>query len=344
MELQIIDPAEYPEWDSVLLHSNDHSFFHSSAWARVLKESYKYKPFYFVFFEGDRLALLMPIMEVQSFLTGVRGVCLPFTDQCPAYKLKSELLPIAVSKAIDYARQARWRYIEWRDTGYFAHGASSWDMYYTHDIDLAKSEHELFSSLRDSNRRCIKKAVREGVSIQVTQTLDSLKSFYVLNCITRRRHGLPPQPFVFFKNVFDHVISRDLGIVVAARHSNKVIASSIFFHFGTSAIYKYGASDFVYQTLRPNNLVMWEAIKWYQQRGFMAMNLGRSDPRDQGLLQYKRAWGAKETTIHYYRYDVRKQMFLKDCKKGSSFLNILVARLPTFILRLAGRLLYRHIG
>jgi len=344
MDFQIIDPTEYPRWDSILLSSNDHSFFHSSAWARVLKESYKFKSFYFVHFEGEQLALLMPLMEVHSFLTGVRGVCLPFTDQCPPYKLNNEFLRVAVSKAIDYARQARWRYIEWRDTGYFALGAPPWETYYTHDIDLANSEHELFSSLKDSNRRCIKKAVREGVSVQVAQTLDSLKSFYLLNCITRRRHGLPPQPFVFFKNVFEYVISKNLGIVVEASYSNKVIASSIFFHFGTSAIYKYGASDFVYQTLRPNNLVMWEAIKWYRDRGFTAMNLGRSDPNDQGLLQYKRAWGAKETAIHYYRYDLRKGMFLKDCKKGSSFFNILFARLPTIILRLAGRLLYRHMG
>ena len=44
----------------------------------------------------------------------------------------------------------------------------------------------------------IKKALKEGVEVQLHNSFESVKSFFKLNCMTRKRHGLPPQPFKFF--------------------------------------------------------------------------------------------------------------------------------------------------
>ena len=80
--IQIVDPTHFPSWDSMLLRTPGASFFHGSAWARVLSESYGYTPLYFSLIENERLRALVPMMEVDSFLTGKRGVSLPFTDYC----------------------------------------------------------------------------------------------------------------------------------------------------------------------------------------------------------------------------------------------------------------------
>jgi hypothetical protein len=73
MTLQIINPITYPGWDDLLLSTPDCSFFHSSAWARVLAESYSYTPKYFTMMDDGRLVALIPVMEVNSFLTGVHA-------------------------------------------------------------------------------------------------------------------------------------------------------------------------------------------------------------------------------------------------------------------------------
>jgi len=70
MELKILNPLEYPGWDDLLLTNENYSFFHCSAWARVLHESYGYKPLYFTGIENGSLSALIPVMEVNSFLTG----------------------------------------------------------------------------------------------------------------------------------------------------------------------------------------------------------------------------------------------------------------------------------
>lgn len=344
MAFQLLNPKEHPDWDEQLLRSGDHSFFHTSGWARVLEATYGFKPLYFVRQEDGRFSLIMPMMEGHGPLKGKRGIALPFTDRCAPHVQEPESVKAAVQYAIDYGEKNNWRSIEWRDGRYGPEGAPAWETFLVHEIGLRKTETDLFKSLSSNNRRNITKALREGVSVRIDRSADSLKSFYRLNCITRKRHGLPPQPFIFFKNVYEYILSRDLGQVISAYHAGKVIAASIFFHFGTEALFKYGASEMEHQGLRPNNLLMWEALKWYNDREFETLSLGRTELDNRGLLRYKRAWGAKESVLEYFRYDVGEKAYLVKHRVRGELSRFLLARTPIGILRTIGRLLYRHVG
>ena len=181
------------------------------------------------------------------------------------------------------------------------------------------------------------------MTIRFEHTLEALRGFYRLHCLTRRKHGLPPQPFFFFRNILDHIVSRDHGVIVSAFLSGKVIASSVFFHLGPSAIFKYGASDPASLAHRPNNLVMWEAIKWYRARKATAFNLGRTEIDNEGLRRFKLSWGASEGALIYSRYDFDRVAFARASLRGNHPLK-LFSRIPIPVLRLAGRLFYKHIG
>jgi hypothetical protein len=343
MALQIVNPLEIPNWDDLVLATGKASFFHSSAWARVLHESYGYKPLYFASFEDGELISLMPFMEVSSWLTGKRGVSLPFTDQVSAIAPDKTMFEKLVKGVTDYGEKAGWKYIEWRDGALFPEEENASESHYIHELNLLKTERELFSGLRDSTRRNIEKANKAHVSVEVSQSLGSVKSFYRLNCITRKRHGLPPQPFYFFNKIFEHVLAKDHGFVVSATHSGQVLASAVFFHFGKSAIYKYAASDMAQQVLRPNNVLMWEAIKWCRENGLESFSFGITEPENKGLLQFKRGWRGTETRVANYRLDLKCDAFSTDCGKVKSSYSVCKI-LPLPVLRLAGGLLYRHLG
>ena len=153
----------------------------------------------------------------------------------------------------------------------------------------------------------------------------------------------PPQPRRFFEKVFEHVLSGGHGLVISVRFGNKIIASSFYFHFGNRVMFKYGASEWDYLHLRPNNLIMWEVIRWYGDRKFSTLSLGRTDLDNRGLLRYKRAWGAEESLRRYYRYDIKKRIFLTQRPRQEAYRKIL-SRIPVGILRVIGRLAYRHLG
>ncbi len=343
MNLQIVNPVENSEWDDLLLKSGDHSFFHTSGWARVLAESYRYTPVYLTAFENVRLSLLMPFMEISSRLTGKRGVSLPFTDHCDPFVLDQETLPDAVKYMIHIGKQRDWNYVEWRIAGDFITGAVVAESHVTHNLDLGRTESELFSGLRESNRRNIRKAAKAGVTVRFEHSPEALRVFYRLHCRTRRRHGLPPQPLSFFQHIREHVLTRGFGVIVSAMFLGQVIASSIFLHFGPVAIFKYGSSDTGFLAHRPNNLVLWEAARWYKARGAKSLSLGRTDTNNPGLLRFKRSWGATECALRFYRYDLRRDVFSQS-SSHSVRPHALLSKVPLSALRLMGRALYRHIG
>ena len=344
MELTIINPLEYPGWDELLLTNENCSFFHSSSWARVLCESYKYKPLYFTSIDNGKLSDLIPVMEIQSLLTGRRGVSLPFTDYCqPIMSGKSHFKEI-IDYIIDYGKRAGWKYIEWRGGEDYFQDTIHSSFYYGHTLDLTQNEQELLSSFRSSTKRNINKAIKEGVVIDICNSLESIKEFYRLHCITRKHHGLPPQPFYFFKKIYEHIISKKKGFVVLASFKQRAISGAVYFHFRDQAIYKYGASDKSYQKLRANNLVMWEAIKWYAQNGFKHFSFGRTDLDHEGLLQFKRGWGTNEKTIKYHKYNFKKASFISERSKLAGFHNKVFNVTPIPVLKLVGSMLYKHMG
>lgn len=82
-----INPLIYPEWDSLVEANAGSSFFHRTAWARILHETYGHLPIYFCRFVDGRLEELLAIMEVSSPWTGCRGSRFP----SPMFALRSRV-------------------------------------------------------------------------------------------------------------------------------------------------------------------------------------------------------------------------------------------------------------
>jgi hypothetical protein len=134
-----INPLLYQGWDSLLAAHPGSSFFHMTAWARVLHETYGHFPIYFSRFVDGRLEELLPIMEITSPFTGCRGVSLPFTDVCSA--LQTTLHPRALHQlAIEHSRRRNWHSLECRSNDSEWPGASPSLNYYGHAIDLRQGK------------------------------------------------------------------------------------------------------------------------------------------------------------------------------------------------------------
>jgi len=343
-ELTLINPVEQKNWNNLLLNTPGCSFFYTAGWADVLIRSYNYQPFYFCHKQKNGLDCLLPIMEVASPLTGKRGVCLPFTDFCEPLAANKDQFQELLGRAMELGRKRKWRYLEIRGGEKYLAEEKPSQVFGGHELDLSCDQQQLLSGLRNSTRRNIKKAQHEKVQVHVSTSLKALQEFCRLNILTRREHGLPPQPDRFFQNLYDCVIAQNMGFVVTASASGQIIAANVYLHFDKDVIYKYGASDRQYQHLRANNLVMWEAIKWSAAQGFKQMTLGRTEPEHKGLMQFKAGWGAKTYRICYYKYDLKQNAFVSESGSIHPVMNNIFSKLPPFALRTLGSILYRHMG
>jgi hypothetical protein len=342
--LEIINPLDHPEWDKLVLTSSGCSVFHTSFWARVLHDSYGYRPCYLARKCSDRLDVLVPMMEIQSLLTGKRGVSLPFTDYCEPIVQDENGWRDAMAYLKEYGKNAKWKYLEIRGGGDWFGQIPLFSHFYGHILKLQTDTDALYAQLKSSTKRNIGKATREGVTVVRSNTLDAVRSYYTLHCLTRKKHGLPPQPYSFFQNIFKHIISRGHGEIGLAEFHGKIIAGALYLHFGNEATYKFGASDSKYLHLRPNDLLMWEAIQHYSRNGYGKFCFGRTEPDNAGLRQFKRGWGAEETVIRYYKYDMGNSEFITETASISSLSTRIIQMMPLPVSKLIGHMLYRHVG
>lgn len=344
MRCEVLNPLKVANWDDLLSPHPDANFFHTQSWAKVLSETYGYEPEYFSVFAEDKLIFLLPMMEVRSLLTGRRGVSLPFTDYVQPLVTCVDGLQEIWPDLVEHAKKSRWQHIDLRGDSFTQTASTVYESFYQHEIRLEKEPKQLFQRLSSNNKRNIKKVLQNGVEIEIRDDVSAVDEFYNLNAITRKRHGVPSQPYVFFKNLFKSISSDGRGIVVLAKKDGTVVAASVYLFLGDNAIYKYGASNKEAGALRANNLVMWEAINWLSKRGFKSLNLGRTDKDNLGLLRYKNGWAAEQRTINYYRYSVNENRFVAK-KQGSCSLGTRFFRTaPVAVSNILGGVLYRHVG
>lgn len=342
--LQIVNPLTFSGWDEWVLATPGYSFFHSLAWAKVLNLSYQLKPIYFAGLKATGLSTLVPMMETRTFWRRKKAISLPFSDYTKLIFENSEDAAQILEKIIAFGKQQKWQSIEFRDDSGLPEKINPVSQYFIHELNLTVGLDRLYANFRASTRRNIKTAGQKGVEVRFHNTYDALNDYYRLHCVTRRKHGVPPQPDYFFRNIYQQVIGQKQGWIVLAQYQNRIVAGAIFFHFGKQALYKFGASDEKYLQLRTNNLVMWEAIRYYCQNGYEILNFGRTDLDNEGLRRFKNGWGGNEQIICYYKYDLENDAFTTITAKPGRRYQKIAQWLPIRVLKPVGALLYRHLA
>jgi hypothetical protein len=251
--------------------------------------------------------------------------------------------PCVVHKLIEVARERKWKFFEIRGGRVIEPSATPALEFYGHTLDLRCCTEQLFTRLKSCARRALRKAERSCLSLQVTRTREAVLAFYRLHTRTRRRHGLPPQPLSFFMNIHDEIIKPGLGFVVTASARSRCVAAAIFFHFDNKAVYKFSASDERCQELRGSNLIIWEGIRFLLQNGAATLHFGRTSLENEGLRRFKLTWGAEEEKIKYLKFDGVAKTWVPRRDAASGLHELVFARLPLTLNRLAGAVIYPHL-
>jgi hypothetical protein len=177
----------------------------------------------------------------------------------------------------------------------------------------------------------------------IDHSMEGISAYYRLHALTRKRHGLPPQPFSFFREIHKELIAKGNGFVAIARRDKVSAAAAVFLRAGKHAVYKFAASEGSLSNLRGNNLVVWEAIRRLVEMGCESLHFGRTALNNAGLRRFKLAWGAKEEVTHYCKYDVTQGSWVRSPDLTKGFQNFIFGNLSLSINRLAGSIIYPHL-
>ena len=310
-------------------------------WMRILQETYGYNSVFFVGVDQSKWKAVLPLVEIDSRLTGKRGVCIPFSDLgCVLHNGDQQSVRDLLAEAKTYGKKHGWKYLELRG-GYEDGSGVGASEYLYHTLALGTDEQQVFSGFSDNVKRNIRKCERCGVQIGRTTSEQALRSFYQLHTKNRKRHGLPVQPYRFFQSIRRNLFETDHGYLVEAVHEGRVISSHLYCFYGDKIFYKYGASEQRSLSVRPNNGIIWDTIRWALANGYKELSFGRTDMEDTGLARFKASWGAESKVIRYWRCGLCAAVLQNDC---SGRCIPLLAHMPNFVSRAIGELLYRHFG
>jgi hypothetical protein len=343
-----IEPLKDPRWAHFVESHPGSSVFHTTAWLEALYRTYGYSSVVYTDEPpGVELKSGVPFCHINSWLTGSRFVSVPFADHCePLVESPTTLIGLC-SRLLQPPLSSQHAYVEMRPLQLLPGLGQPWEpgsVYHWHRIDLSPSLPILFRNChRDSVQRKIRRAEREHLQYESGRSEALLTAFYRLLLLTRRRHGIPPQPITWFRNLIA-CFGNALTIRVASMSGQPAAAILTLRHKNT-LVYKYGCSDVRMNKYGGTHLLFWRAIEEAKEENLLTFDLGRTDIANEGLTTFKNRWGAISEPLIYHRLplSVRSDSG-KISKMVTGFGKKLLPYLPDTVFVAIGELLYRHAG
>ncbi len=349
MQIYEIDPLRDRRWQELVERDPRASVFHTVSWLKCLRLTYGYKPVVFTTSPAAReLQNGLLFCRIDSWLTGRRLVSLPFADHCDPLCDSDDSLDFLIRYLQTTLERQNLRYLEFRPADETFRPISEMNRFrpaarfYLHLLDLRPELQELLRSLdKDSVQRRIQRAERAGLSEKCGRSDRLLSDFYSLFVMTRGRHGLPPIPLSWFRNLIR--FSGEALEIRIAYNGAIPIAAILTLRNKHTAYYKYGCSNVQFNKLGAIPWLLWRAIAAAKLNGASQFDLGRTEEDNAGLLLFKNHWVSNPLPLVYWRFpETRSLHSINGWKR--KILHSTFSSMPGALRKMAGNLIYRHIG
>ncbi len=314
MEAEVLDHTaiDAADWDKFIEESPQGMIYHKYHYISNLCTQWQAV----VVRNGEQLLALMPFeakkkygisYSLQPVFAQYWGICFPPMNSkiSRTYELKKQYTKLIIDKIpkririFNYHFSPRFDYplpLIW--SGYKLTPRD------TYQVDIAKTEEEIYAEFAENTRRDIKKAQKAGITIQQHNHFDTL-----LN-IGERSWGknvksVKPEQYQSLKKVYNHFSKTGESYLLTAQTGNGDIAAGIlFFTFKDTTIYYFGGTAPEYKQSGAMSLIIWEAIKNARNNGYKVFDFDGS--MIEPIERFLRGFGA--VPVPYMR--VRKNSLL----------------------------------
>lgn len=173
-------------------------------------------------------------------------------------------------------------------------------------MDLTSPE-IIWENIHSKNRNMIRKAEKNGITIEHGQGMDLFDKFIeIYNATMDKDHA---EEYYYFKRPFYESIHNDLRDnyeMFYAMYEDKPIAMSIMIFANGRLNYHLSGSDIEYRNLAPSNLLLYKAALWGCEQGMKTFHLGGGvGSGEDNLYKFKAAFNK----VSDYQFSIGKQIF-----------------------------------
>lgn len=303
MKLDFIDRIEPDAWDEAIAPFDSRHLFHKSRWLNFLEETQNGQIVRFRILEGRKesgyfVGLIVRKGPFKILGSPLRGWMTDYMGPIVNRGFDTESFLDALD---DLCRKWKIHHVElcnpcldpdvMRRKGFrFSEGI-------TYVVPLSPNEDEMWKRLdRSSCRKSINKAKREGLIVEeVTETslASFIEEFYrELQEVFARQGLVPTYTIERVRSLFRHLRNDEI-LTFQVKHGEQTIATAIF-PYDERRVYGFGFASWKrFQTLRPNDLLIWTIMTRSAKMGIKQLDLT-------GKGSFKPKFGSEAVDVYTY--------------------------------------------
>ncbi len=338
MQVTQIFSEQRKEWNSFAAQEPFFAITQSWEWGEF-KEKLGWRVIRLAIKEQDKL-LAGAQMLIKSIPTGMASIAYIPRGPVGNWQNKS-MMSVLLTKLVQVAQQHRAIFLRIEPAHLntatlhqFLYGQNFQPNSYTNQpratiiLDLTQDLDDILGQMRRSTRYNIRYASRKGVTIN-TGNQEDIPAFYDLMQATGRRAHFSPRIYTYYQQEWDIFSACDRAKLFLASYQDQLLGARMIFRFGNQAADIHAGSITNYSKLRPNYLLVWEAIKWAKAQGCTTYDLwgipdevgqavyeGKELPKENrndnlwGVYEFKRGFG--KNVVYYtgaYDYVLLKPLY-----------------------------------
>ena len=199
---------------------------------------------------------------------------------------------------------------------------------------------------KKSVRRIINLTKKKSLELELVKSQDGLREFYLLFCLTRKRLGLPPIPYRFFRYQWKYLYPQNYLSILLCRYKKKAIGGLLILKFNKLISLEYSGENIEYRRIHPIHFLYWQAIKIGRREGYKKISFGRTSKHNRGLIAFKNNWGTRSVCqSDLYQTSLNIKTFYKDeTSLQYKLIKGTTQKVPMFLAKILGQFCYRHLG
>jgi len=286
-------PEDYGRWDAFVAQCPQATFFHQSAWADILADTFNHRPHFLFAEQAGEVVAILPMAEVRSMVFGHALTSLPF---CVYGGPVGDVGAVSVleAEADRLARELGVTHLEYRNVDMRHEDWPRQTLYVTFRKDILPDVDANMQAIPRKQRAMVRKGIKHGLSSRIDSDVDTFFDLYSDNVL---RHGTPALP----KHYFERLKQRfgDKCEVLTVVDAQGVAVSSVMsFYFRDEVLPYYAGDAPAARAAAGNDFKYWELMRRACEQGCKVFDYGRSKV-DTGSFAFKKNWGFKPCPLNY---------------------------------------------
>lgn len=303
------------------------TYCHLFGWKQVFERAYGLKTYYLAFLSANTWLAVLPVAVMPRMPGGlVKAVSLPYCNYGGLLAAPGVDADSLKAAAIKYLTRIGVGRIEFRELAPSLPDAGEVTMVLT----LPESSDLLWKQVGDKVRNQVRKAQRAGLTLRWGG--DQGGDLYAIYAKNMGRLGTPVHSPGFVKEVLLNLEGH--ADVLTVRHEGHPVGAMLVVKHGETWSDPIASCLAEFNSLNPNMLLYWEALRAACDAGAKSFDFGRSH-KDSGTYRFKKQWGAKENALNYHSYRNGALLPLASTSfyRGQSASNLasIWRRLPAFV-------------